>query len=71
MKKGEFKRFKKIISTCEDNDPIWWAGYLFINLTKDQYCETCEILSNRYGVVTDNMGYPSVMTPSGFCLRIL
>lgn len=71
MRAREFKQFKEIISTCKDDDPIWWAGYLFIDLTEKQFRETREILRERYGVVIDHMGKPAVMTPpSGFCLRV-
>lgn len=47
MKRVDFGKFKEVISTARNNDPIWWAGYLWINLTEKQSNEVIEILTSR------------------------
>ena len=36
MTNARFKQMMNVINDCEDNDPIWWAGYLFLDLTANQ-----------------------------------
>ena len=75
MKIREFKSFKNIIATCDSDDLIWSAGYLWMNLTTSQYNEVYKILSKRddcekkvskigeFGVTIE--GINGVTTPNG------
>lgn len=66
MKRSDFARFKEIVSTCDNNDPIWHAGYLWIDLTVKQCNTIYDILVNR-GCEINDKGY--VLTPSGFGIK--
>ena len=75
MRVKEFKAFKNTIATCDSNDLIWSAGYLWMNLTTSQYNEVYRILLNRddcekkvskigeFGVTIE--GVKGVSTPNG------
>jgi len=47
MKRSDFSKFKEVISNARNDDPIWWAGYLWINLTEKQSNEVIKILTSR------------------------
>lgn len=47
MKQEKYKLFKEAISTAGAKDPVWWAGYLWIDLTEKQGREVFKILGNR------------------------
>lgn len=66
MKRSEFATFKKIISTCDNKHPIWYMGYLWIDLTVKQLNTIYDILVNR-GCEINEDGY--VLTPSGFGIK--
>lgn len=61
MKRADFGKFKEVISTARNNDPIWWAGYLWINLTEKQSNEVIEILTSRGFRTSAN----EIVIPSG------
>ena len=65
MKTNEFKNFINYVEECSDDDPIWWAGYMFINLTEKQSGTLIDVLCNRFVVKTDDRGRDTVMIPSG------
>lgn len=65
MINSRFKQFIDCVATCDDNDPFWWAGYLFIDLTEKQAKKTFAICSERFGTTTDQKGRIKVVLPSG------
>lgn len=72
MKTSDFKRFKEIVSNAELNDPIWHAGFLWIDLTKKQGAEIISILreSPICEVKKDRLNRLCVFIPSGLGLVI-
>ena len=67
MRVKEFKAFKNTIATCDSNDLIWSAGYLWINLTTSQCDEVYKILSNRDDCKkkVSKIGVKGVTIPNG------
>lgn len=66
MKRADFNRFYEAVMTAEEKDPIWWAGYLWINLTEKQCDNITEALTcNKYVKVSED-GYK---LPSGILLK--
>ena len=61
MKRSDFGKFKEVISTAKSDDPIWWAGYLWINLTEKQSNEVIGILTSRGFRISAN----EIVLPSG------
>ena len=70
MKNCDYKVFKETIRTCPENDTIWWAGYLFLRLTKKQTEEVIEILIGRGFPVVEGFRGKMVQTPSGLGIWI-
>ena len=66
MKCSEFARFKEIVITCDNTDPIWHAGYLWLELTRKQCDIIYDILVSR-GFKINDKGY--VLTPAGFGIK--
>lgn len=66
MKRSDFGKFKEVISTAKSDDPIWWAGYLWINLTEKQSNEVIEILTSRGFRISTN----EIEIPSGIRFKI-
>jgi len=70
MKNAEYKVFKDTVATADEKHFIWWAGYLWIDLTKRQAREVVEILKGRSFIkdtVTYN-GHPALEIPSGLAI---
>lgn len=67
MKRTQFERFKSAILTAPKDDPIWWCGYLFIDLTEKQFATTKALLYSRADdfEITDEQ----ITLPSGLGLR--
>ena len=66
MRAKEFKAFEQVITTAEKNDAIWWAGYLWIELTEKQFASVYKILNAR-GFEHNEDG--CVMLPSGLGIK--
>lgn len=67
MKNSEYKKFKEAVSLAEERDPIWWAGFLWIDLTKRQAKEIVKVLARKPFIkeaVTLN-GHEALETPAG------
>ena len=47
MKSKEFKSFIKIVKTADTNNPIWHAGFAFMNLTPRQHAKVWDTLNER------------------------
>lgn len=68
MRNSAFARFKEIVKTCNDTDPIWHQGYLWLDLTVKQSNTIYDILVNR-GCEINDRGY--VLTPSGLGIKYI
>lgn len=72
MKANEFKSFLTIIEKANKNNPIWSAGYAFMNLTPRQHAKVWELLNNRgFNHVAVNNFYGSfdgIELPTGLVL---
>jgi hypothetical protein len=47
MNAYSFRQFSQVIATAPESDPIWWAGWLWLDLTATQVEKAGEILRNR------------------------
>lgn len=65
MINSRFKHFIDCVATCGEDDPIWWSGYLFLDLTEKQIKKTFAICAERFGTTTDKKGRIMALTPSG------
>lgn len=71
MKNTNFKTFLAAVKTEPDNAPVWYAGYLFLDLTPRQHAKTCDALLARGCAVTvDAIGRRWVHTPVGLGLLL-
>lgn len=66
MKRSDFGKFKEVIKNADNNDPIWWAGYLWLDLTENQYNKAYDILIDK-GFPVNESGF--VKMPSGFIFK--
>ena len=68
MKNTVFKMFKDQVQTAPlaTNCPIWYAGYLWINLTERQAREISKILIDRGCPIYKGARGFEVRVPSGF-----
>lgn len=64
MKVKEFKMFMERVQEANEHDPIWWAGYLWINLTDRQGKQMIDLLKVHPSVI--RTGDNSYRIPSGF-----
>lgn len=72
MKRAEFNGFYEAVKTAGNNDPVWWAGYLWIDLTEKQSEKIMTALSVNTAVeITLDLrtGVTSYRLPSGMTLR--
>lgn len=74
MKRDLFKRFKETVKQADANDPIWYMGYLWLDLT-DKQAETLayEVLSTHPHIeVTIDLheGVYRYRLPNGLVLTI-
>ena len=69
MKIAEFNKFKAYVETADMKDPIWWAGYLWIDLTAKQGEKMAEVLVKKGMGKFDADGKHFAEMPSG--LRIM
>lgn len=70
MKPKEFTRFIHYIGECSESDPIWYCGYMFIDLTVKQADRTIEVLRDRFGITSDREGNQQIIIPSGLAFNI-
>ena len=71
MKNDRFKDFLEYVGSASKTDPIWWAGYLWIDLTKRQATKTIEVLKNRPDCKLDVVNGRDVLKiPSGLAIYI-
>lgn len=70
MNRTSFKAFKEAISTCDEDAPVWYAGYLWLDLTKRQGREVIEILINRGFPIVYGIHGKMVKIPSGLGIWI-
>ena len=69
MLNSEFKRFKEILSTANENHYIWNMGFLWIDLTKKQASEIVKILSPKPFIKHVNVnGHDAIEIPSGLAI---
>ena len=67
MRNAEFKNMENRLWTADENDQIWWDGYLFLDLTAKQNNRVCTILRAR-GFKTKEDG-EVILMPSGLGIR--
>ena len=60
MRNTHFKAFKERVKDAYRDDPIWWAGYLWIDMTPKQNNTMFDLLAYR-GMVEDD----TAVLPSG------
>lgn len=75
MNNSNFKAFKECIRTAGECEAVWWAGYLWLDLTKKQFCEVYNILANRRDgvckvIISIRNGRTEIEIPSGIRLFI-
>lgn len=70
MKNAEYKAFKDTVNTADEKHFIWWAGYLWIDLTKRQAREIVNILSGKDFIkkTTTFNGHEALEIPSGLAI---
>lgn len=63
MKTAAFNNFRDYVTKADDKDPIWWAGYMWIDLTGKQ-CRTMYEILKLKGMERGD----KVVMPSGLSL---
>lgn len=69
MKTAQFKNFYNAVMRADENHPVWWMGYLWLDLTEKQAKKICQSLAiNPHVKVTVNLreGQTEYKMPSGF-----
>ena len=66
MRSDTFKKFKSVVASADSKDPIWWAGFYWVDLTKIQVNAVCEILVKR-NFKRDDRGF--LVLPSGVGIK--
>ena len=72
MKNDYFKAFIEEVKNAETKDPIWYMGYLWIDLTKKQAYKTINVLMDRSDckLVTLKNGKQAIEIPSGMAIYL-
>ena len=68
MTTARFKEFKNYVAEADNNDPIWWAGYEWINLTEKQGKQMADLLVEKGMGRFDADGNHYAEMPSGLRL---
>lgn len=73
MDRMTYKMFNEQVKTAGENDPVWGAGFLWINLTEKQVNKIGDVLMNNEcckKVIVNSRGIERTMiiTPTGFRL---
>lgn len=66
MTNGQFKSFREIVETANEHDDIWWAGYLWLDLSKRQADEMRKLLKVHPSIVKAG---EKLMMPSGMYMH--
>lgn len=66
MTKGQFKSFREIVEMANERNDIWWAGYLWLDLTERQAEEMRKLLKVHPSIVKDG---EKLMMPSGMYMH--
>ena len=72
MKRTLFKGLYEKVATAGKSDPVWWAGYLWIDMTEKQTAAIYEALSVNPSVeiaIDLGTGTTSYRLPSGIEMR--
>lgn len=71
MKNIEFRTLLHIVSVADEQSEVWWAGYLFMNLTTAQVRRLMEYLEVRPFIkhVKTITNKDALMMPSGICIE--
>lgn len=70
MTNQDYKKFREAVKKANEKDPIWWMGYLWINLTKRQAKDIITVLENKPYIkdtITIN-NQPALEIPSGLAI---
>lgn len=72
MDRATFKGFINAVRTSATNDPVWYAGYLWLNLTEKQREKTLEalILRGDCQAKRHTNGKFYIFTPSGIGVEL-
>ena len=70
MKATEFLALKTIVAHADEQSEVWWAGYLFMNLSSKQSRELMDILETKPFIkpATTLTGKDALMFPSGIMM---
>lgn len=69
MKQSQFKNFYNAVLTADEKHPVWWMGYLWLDLTERQAKKICSALAPNPAVkVNINLreSRTEYTMPSGF-----
>ena len=72
MKTSQFKTFIKTLETADEQNDIWWAGYLWMDLTQKQIWKAEEILWSleKSDIIKTDLANGWFIFPSGLKLKI-
>ena len=71
MKRSTFKPFIEAVRTGAPNNPVFYAGYLWLQLTEKQYAETVNALILRGDCeVKKHNDKWLILAPSGYGLAL-
>lgn len=72
MKRNEFVRFRETITNADAEHPIWYMGFLWLNLTEKQLHEIVAICSQHSACKRKVLnGRDCIVTPSGLGMSII
>ena len=71
MKKQEFTKFLEDIEQADDKNPIWYMGYLFLDLTPKQVTKLQDKLVSKLGFrYVPQTEHYEIVLPSGLGLLL-
>lgn len=70
MKASDFKRLCELVKDADKKDPIWYAGYLLLDLTEKQVNKLVDVLQHNVSCINFTVGdsffrRQKIKTPSG------
>ena len=71
MTNRKFKTMKDVLTTAGSHDPVWWAGYLFLELTDKQIDILTDLFAsgvNPAVKMCERNGRYGALLPSGLFL---
>lgn len=71
MNNTEFRALLNIVALADEQSEVWWAGYLFMNMTKAQLHRLMDYLEVRPFIkrVKTITNKDALMLPSGICIE--